>query len=150
MTTVKGRTCHAHFRGRDGKGTCDTDCQWYTGAGPCPMLIPRELWDNDICKHCQRKYQTCCNEPSLAREDQRAIACYGFVELKDDAETMTQQQLAKAAQHDKAKRRDLAILKSTTRRLLRRGVPADKIWSDVRETIILEQAAINRKKKEVK
>lgn len=30
----KNQTCAAHFRGIDGLGTCDTECQWY--CKDCP------------------------------------------------------------------------------------------------------------------
>ena len=45
---IIGKTCYAYFRGRDGEGTCDTECQWYPGEnGVCPMQIPREDWDTE-------------------------------------------------------------------------------------------------------
>ena len=28
---VENQTCYAYFRGSDGLGTCDTECQWYKG-----------------------------------------------------------------------------------------------------------------------
>ena len=36
---VNGKTCHSYFRGCDGQGTCDTDCQWYCEGHDCPMWI---------------------------------------------------------------------------------------------------------------
>lgn len=47
---VKGKTCYAYFRGSDGKGTCDTDCQWwiaeyFNNFRGCPMWIDRKKWD---------------------------------------------------------------------------------------------------------
>jgi len=34
---VNGKTCYAYFRGCDGQGTCDTDCQWYREGKDCCM-----------------------------------------------------------------------------------------------------------------
>ena len=28
---IKWQKCGAHFKGKDGKGTCSSDCQWFTG-----------------------------------------------------------------------------------------------------------------------
>ena len=44
---VKGHKCHAYFAGRDGKGTCDTQCQWYVKDSDCPMWVKREDWDTE-------------------------------------------------------------------------------------------------------
>lgn len=30
-----GFICTAYFMGRDGKGTCDTCCQWWNNGCPC-------------------------------------------------------------------------------------------------------------------
>ena len=32
----KKQKCIAHFRGRDGQGTCSKDCQWYLKNVKCP------------------------------------------------------------------------------------------------------------------
>jgi len=36
MTKVEGKKCYAYFGGEDGKGTCDTECQWYIKDVDCP------------------------------------------------------------------------------------------------------------------
>jgi len=33
---IRRQTCGAYFKGRDGRGTCDTQCQWYTPKTLCP------------------------------------------------------------------------------------------------------------------
>lgn len=42
-TDVKGVTCHAYFKGRDGRGTCNTKCQWYPPDGKCVMHTPEKV-----------------------------------------------------------------------------------------------------------
>jgi hypothetical protein len=39
-----GYECTAYFRGIDGLGTCDTDCQWWFD-GACPCAKGSKLWD---------------------------------------------------------------------------------------------------------
>lgn len=39
---VKGVKCHAYFKGVDGLGTCNTECQWYPSNGKCVMHTPEE------------------------------------------------------------------------------------------------------------
>lgn len=31
----KNQICNAYFKGIDGLGTCDTECQWYYEDCPC-------------------------------------------------------------------------------------------------------------------
>ena len=33
---IKRQRCGAHFKGKDGLGTCDTECQWYRPKRKCP------------------------------------------------------------------------------------------------------------------
>ena len=40
---VKGVKCHAYFKGIDGLGTCNTECQWYPPDGKCVMHTPEEV-----------------------------------------------------------------------------------------------------------
>lgn len=42
-TDVKGKTCHAYFKGSDGLGTCNSKCQWYPDDGECVMHTPEEV-----------------------------------------------------------------------------------------------------------
>ena len=37
--------CTAYFRGKDGLGTCDTECQWWNGS--CPCAKGSEAWDGE-------------------------------------------------------------------------------------------------------
>ncbi|MEW6096198.1 MAG: hypothetical protein AB1567_06705, partial [bacterium] len=38
--------CTAYFKGRDGLGTCDTDCQWWQEfKGKCPCAKGSLFWD---------------------------------------------------------------------------------------------------------
>jgi len=39
-----GYECTAYFKGRDGKGTCDTECQWWND-GACPCAKGSMRWD---------------------------------------------------------------------------------------------------------
>ena len=39
-----GWECTAYFRGRDGLGTCDDECQWYHKEG-CVTAKGSKLWD---------------------------------------------------------------------------------------------------------
>lgn len=46
---VINKKCHSYFRGIDGLGTCDTECQWWlndylTDDFGCFMWTPREKW----------------------------------------------------------------------------------------------------------
>ena len=41
-TRVEDKTCYAYFRGKDGLGTCDTECQWYVEGESCPWWEPEE------------------------------------------------------------------------------------------------------------
>lgn len=45
MSEVKGVECTAYFRGKDGLGTCDTECQWYVAPGLCPCGKGTKVWD---------------------------------------------------------------------------------------------------------
>lgn len=45
---VPQRICYAYFRGSDGLGTCDNQCQWYKEGFDCPMWIPRDLWESRL------------------------------------------------------------------------------------------------------
>lgn len=38
-----GYECTHYFRGGDGLGTCDTDCQWWVGS--CPAAKGSKEWD---------------------------------------------------------------------------------------------------------
>ncbi len=41
---IKKWKCTGYFEGKDGKGTCDTTCQWYHKEG-CPCAKGSKLWD---------------------------------------------------------------------------------------------------------
>lgn len=43
--TETGFECTAYFRGRDGNGTCDTDCQWWNDG--CSAAKGSEDWDGE-------------------------------------------------------------------------------------------------------
>lgn len=43
--TETGFECTAYFRGRDGLGTCDTECQWWNDG--CNMAKGSEHWDGE-------------------------------------------------------------------------------------------------------
>ena len=43
--TETGYECTAYFRGKDGKGTCDTDCQWWNDG--CNMAKGSEHYDGE-------------------------------------------------------------------------------------------------------
>ena len=45
MSKVDGVECTNYFRGIDGRGTCDTECQWYVGKDKCPCSKGTEAWD---------------------------------------------------------------------------------------------------------
>ena len=45
--TETGFECTAYFRGKDGKGTCDTDCQWWQGGG-CSAAKGSDAWDGKV------------------------------------------------------------------------------------------------------
>ena len=34
---VENQMCNAYFKGIDGLGTCDTDCQWESKDCPCAI-----------------------------------------------------------------------------------------------------------------
>ena len=40
-----GYECTASFKGNDGLGDCDTDCQWWHIWGGCPCAKGSEAWD---------------------------------------------------------------------------------------------------------
>lgn len=44
MTTKKNWKCTAYFKGRNGLGVCDTECQWYHKEG-CPCAKGSKLYD---------------------------------------------------------------------------------------------------------
>ena len=48
---IIGVRCHAYFRGVDGVGICNTDCQWWRDTNlkstACPMWIERSKWGTD-------------------------------------------------------------------------------------------------------
>lgn len=37
--------CTAYFRGKDGNGTCCTDCQWWNDDDECPCAKGSKNWD---------------------------------------------------------------------------------------------------------
>ena len=39
-----GYECTCYFKGIDGKGTCDDNCQWWTKEG-CVCAKESKLWD---------------------------------------------------------------------------------------------------------
>ena len=80
MTVIEGRTCYAYFRGKDGCGTCDDRCQWYSSGEPCPMWIPMRFWYKDVCTVCRRKGEKCDMINIRAVTTGDMIACYGFEE----------------------------------------------------------------------
>lgn len=41
--TETGHRCTAYFKGRDGLGTCDTNCQWWNDGCVCAKGHPK--WD---------------------------------------------------------------------------------------------------------
>ena len=45
MSEVKGIECTAYFRGIDGLGTCDTECQWFINVAKCLCGKGAEAWD---------------------------------------------------------------------------------------------------------
>lgn len=45
MTEVKGVICYRYYRGIDGRGTCDTDCQWWIDGFACPFWVDEEEWE---------------------------------------------------------------------------------------------------------
>jgi len=45
MSEVAGVECTNYFRGIDGRGTCDTECQWFIGKEKCPCSKGTEAWD---------------------------------------------------------------------------------------------------------
>lgn len=48
-----GYECTAYFKGIDGRGTCDTKCQWWHEKG-CPCAKGSVLWDgkdHDTMEH---------------------------------------------------------------------------------------------------
>ena len=47
---VKRQICIAHFRGSDGKGTCNDLCQWYHPEVECPNGKKVIVSDNDLTK----------------------------------------------------------------------------------------------------
>jgi len=42
--TKTGYKCMAYFKGIDGLGTCDKDCQWWRDGG-CPCAMGSESYD---------------------------------------------------------------------------------------------------------
>ena len=40
-----GYKCTAHFKGKDGSGDCDTDCQWWFKGYGCPCAKGCDQWD---------------------------------------------------------------------------------------------------------
>lgn len=38
-----GYICTAYFKGKDGLGTCDTNCQWWNNG--CPCAKGSDKWD---------------------------------------------------------------------------------------------------------
>lgn len=38
----KNQKCNAYFKGSDGLGTCDTECQWY--SEDCPYSNIGKIW----------------------------------------------------------------------------------------------------------
>lgn len=41
---IAGNKCHAHFEGKDGLGTCNTDCQWWKNVD-CLMWVEKKDWN---------------------------------------------------------------------------------------------------------
>ena len=39
-----GHECTCYFLGKDGKGTCDDECQWWND-GACPCAKGSKCWD---------------------------------------------------------------------------------------------------------
>lgn len=37
---AKDKKCYAYFKGKDGLGTCATECQWYREGEDCPWWRP--------------------------------------------------------------------------------------------------------------
>jgi len=45
MPEVRDVKCTRYHRGIDGKGTCDTRCQWWTDGYACPYWVSEEEWE---------------------------------------------------------------------------------------------------------
>ena len=82
MTEVKGHECYAHFRGRNGNGTCDTECQWYREGNPCIMWIPKRLWKTNLCDVCIYENEKCNVGLIRSLDDGHIMACFGFEEAQ--------------------------------------------------------------------
>ena len=59
---VLGVECFCYFRGRDGMGACNIECQWSTPikfGKACPMWTPKEQWnsDQDFAKGTIEEYE---------------------------------------------------------------------------------------------
>ena len=80
MTEVKGYKCHAHFRGSDGNGTCDTDCQWYHDGVPCVMWTPEKYWGKNLCDFCRYDGDKCNVGKAISIDNGHIMACFGFEE----------------------------------------------------------------------
>ena len=40
-----GFKCTAYFKGKDGSGDCDNDCQWWFDGYGCPCAKGSDQWD---------------------------------------------------------------------------------------------------------
>lgn len=49
-----GFECTNYFRGKDGLGTCDTECQWWKGS--CPCAKGSKEWDGK--EHYTKRQET--------------------------------------------------------------------------------------------
>ena len=45
MTTIQGHKCFAYFGGKDGEGTCDTECQWFLEGSDCPWWFTEDQYE---------------------------------------------------------------------------------------------------------
>ena len=43
-----GYTCTTYFRGKDGKGTCNTGCQWWNDDNECPCAKGSKNYDGKV------------------------------------------------------------------------------------------------------
>ena len=62
MTLVQDHKCLAYFGGKDGKGTCDTACQWFSDGHDCPWWFTEEQWayyeaHKNVIKNCDIEKQ---------------------------------------------------------------------------------------------
>ena len=47
MSEIRGIKCTRYHLGSDGRGTCDTNCQWWHDGYACPFWVDEKEWETN-------------------------------------------------------------------------------------------------------